>query len=130
MTFSPRARAQGMSAEPETAAVSSYHAGDPAKEKQLRGLWKWSLVAIVAGTAFDAASSVNGVEANPMLRSGNGRFGYRGLLVKSAAASATFAFEFHLTRNRHIYKPLAIFNFVQAGVFAGAGAYNSTVSSH
>lgn len=95
-------------------------------DSQHRRLWKWSMVAIVAATSFDAATSINNPEGNPMLRSSNGQFGYRGLLLKSALASGTIAFEFHFSKRHGMYKPLAIFNFVQAGVFAGAASYNST----
>ena len=65
-----------------------------------------------------------------MLRSSNGQFGYKGLLLKSAIASGTIAFEFHFAKRNGMHKPLAIFNFIQAGVFAGAGAYNSTFLGH
>ena len=99
---------------------------DTIVEKHQRRLWKWSMVALVACTAFDAATSVNNPEGNPMLRSSKGQFGYRGLLLKSALASGTIAFEFHFSKKTRMYKPLAIFNFVQAGVFGGAAAYNST----
>ena len=101
---------------------------DISSPEHSRRLWKWSVVAIAASTAFDAATSMHQSEANPILRSGNGQFGYRGLLLKSAVASGTFAFEIHFTRRNRMYKPLAIFNFVQAGVFAGAAAYNTSTS--
>ena len=84
------------------------------------------MVALVACTAIDAATSINNTEGNPLLRSSNGQFGYRGLLLKSALASGTIAFEFRFVKRSRMYKPLAIFNFVQAGVFGGAAAYNST----
>ena len=92
-------------------------------------LWKWSMVALAACTALDAATSMHNSEANPVMRSSNGQFGYRGLLLKSAIASGTIAFEFHFSKKNHMYKPLAIFNFAQASVFAGAAAYNSTFST-
>jgi hypothetical protein len=101
-------------------------AQDETSDTRHRRLWKWSMVALVACTAFDSATSVNNPEGNPMLRSSNGQFGYRGLLLKSAMASGTIAFELRFSRRPHMYKPLAIFNFVQAGVFGGAAAYNST----
>jgi hypothetical protein len=99
---------------------------DTTIEKHQRRLWKWSMVALVACTAFDAATSLNNPEGNPVLRSSNGQFGYRGILLKSALASGTIAFEFHFSKKTRMYKPLAIFNFVQAGVFGGAAVYNST----
>ena len=107
---------------------SAAYAQEPS-DKHKR-LWKWSLVAVAACTALDAATSMHNSEANPMLRSSNGQFGYRGMLIKSTIASGTIAFEWHFTKRTQMYKPLAIFNFAQAGVFAGAAAYNSTSSSH
>jgi len=103
---------------------------DTTTDKHQRRLWKWSMVALAACTAFDAATSINNPEGNPILRSSNGQFGYRGLLLKSALASGTIAFEFRFAKRNHMYKPLAIFNFVQAGVFGGAAAYNSTFPRH
>ena len=102
------------------------NAQDATFDNHHRRLWKWSMVALVACSAFDTATSINKPEGNPLLRSSSGQFGYRGLLLKSALASGTIAFEFHFTKRNRMYKPLAIFNFVQAGVFAGAATYNST----
>lgn len=96
-----------------------------ASDKAQRRLWKWSVVALIAGTSVDAASSMNRPEANPLLRSANGQFGYRALLLKAALASGTIAFEIHSTRGAHGYKRFAILNFVQAGAFGGIALRNS-----
>jgi hypothetical protein len=94
-------------------------------DKAQRRLWKWSVVALIAGTSLDAATSMNMPEANPLLRSANGQFGYRALLLKAALASGTIAFEIHSTRGAHGFKRFAILNFIQAGGFAGIAVRNS-----
>lgn len=92
--------------------------------KTQRRLWKWSTAALIAGTALDAASSMNRPEANPLLRSSNGQFGYRALLLKTALASGTIAFELHFARDARGWKRFAIFNFIQAGGYAGLAVRN------
>jgi hypothetical protein len=94
------------------------------QDEHERRLWRWSLVALIGATAFDAGTSMNNPEANPLLRSSSGRFGYRGLLLKSSLATATVAFEFHFGRTTHGYKRFAILNFIEAGAFVGAGIHN------
>ena len=96
-----------------------------ASDKAQRRLWKWSVVALIAGTSLDAVSSMNRPELNPFLRSSNGQFGYRALLLKAALASGTIAFEIHFTRGAHGYKRFAILNFIQAGAFGGIALRNS-----
>jgi hypothetical protein len=96
-----------------------------ASDKAQRRLWKWSMAALIAGTSLDAATSMNRPEANPLLRSSNGQFGYRALLLKAALASGTIAFEIHSTRGARGYKRFAILNFIQAGAFGGIALRNS-----
>lgn len=129
-SFALPAHAQEVGRWAYAAERATSNSDDSAVEKHQRRHWKWSMLALVAGTACDAATSINNPEGNPILRSSNGQFGYRGLLLKSALASGTIAFEFRFAKRTRMYKPLAIFNFVQAGLFAGAAAYNSTFSGH
>src|SRR5438128_2104649 len=107
-----RADAQEVTATSAVPARWSYAAEQAARniedtnvEKSSRRLWKWSMVTLVACTAFDAATSINNSEGNPMLRSSNGQFGYKGLLLKSALATGTIAFEFHFSKRTRMYKP-------------------------
>ena len=55
------------------------------------GLWKASMVTLGVAHATDVASSWGHGEANPVLRSGDGRFGVRGLVIKGLAAAAAIA---------------------------------------
>lgn len=94
-----------------------------------RRLWKWSVAALVAATAADAATSMNNSEANPLLRSSNRRFGARGLLLKSGLAAGTVTFEFHFAKRTNGYKRFAILNFIQAGAFSAIAAHNAHVGN-
>lgn len=95
---------------------------NPADDGKL--LWRWSAVALVASSGFDAASSYGKWEGNSVLQSANGSFGMRGAVIKSGIALSTLAVEYMLRRRYGHSRVFAIANFVQAGVTSAVAARN------
>jgi hypothetical protein len=85
-----------------------------------RKLAKLSRIAIVAASTADAASSWGGFEANPLLRSSNGRFGVRGSAIKFGVLAAWL-----LATRKHKYEPVVVYgNFAAAGALSGVAVRN------
>jgi hypothetical protein len=75
-------------------------------------LWQASIMAHGGATAFDAASSWNRLERNPLLGE---RFRWQGVTIKSAAFVGTFALQ---RRTGPRYKKVwTVFNFAAAGMY-------------
>lgn len=90
-------------------------------------LWRISALALVASSAFDAASSYGKYEGNSFLQSADGSFGMKGIAIKSSLAVSVLAVE-QLLRKRYGHsRAFAIANFFQAGVTAGVAARNLTI---
>lgn len=86
-------------------------------------LWKASLVALAAASAWDTQSSYGGMEANPVL--GRGNFGSRQVGVKIGLMSGVAAVEWVCVRKTHRDRVLTWTNFAAAGVTAGVAARNT-----
>ena len=98
---------------------------DDAPRRHTSRLWVASCMALLAATSADMASSWGRNEANPMLRSGDGRFGARGASIKLAMAGAMIAPQFFVMRRAHGSQRLfTIANFVQAGLYTGVAVRN------
>lgn len=91
-------------------------------------LWRWSAVALVASSGFDAASSYGKREANTMLQSPDGTFGGRGVAIKVGIAATTLGVEYLLRRKVGHSKIFALANFFQAGITTGVAARNLGVA--
>ena len=76
----------------ETAAVE-----DTARAAALRA-WKISLLPLVGSQALDASSSYGMRELNPLLASGNGGFGMKGVAIKLGVTSAVVGVEYLVIR--------------------------------
>jgi hypothetical protein len=102
------------------------------KQKKSRSLFWASVVAVVAASLLDVASSRGGVETNPMLRSSNGTFDTgKALLFKSAATGGMLAVEaWALHKSPSSGRSAAVVNFVTAGGVAGLAARNWKVGQH
>jgi len=88
-------------------------------------LWVASCVALVAATSADMASSWGRNEANPILRSADGRFGARGVSIKLAMAGAMIAPQFFVMKRAPGSQRLfTIANFLQAGLYTGVAIRN------
>jgi hypothetical protein len=88
-------------------------------------MWKMSIAVLAAAAAADALSSWNKRELNPVLAGSNGRFGARGLAVKSLITGGAIGGQLFLVRrNPEASKAAAIANFGMSGMFAAAAAHN------
>lgn len=85
-------------------------------------LWKASLVALAAASAWDTQSSWGGSEANPVL--GRGNFGARQVGVKIGLMSGVAVVEWIAVRKTHRDRALTWTNFAAAGVTAGVASRN------
>lgn len=87
--------------------------------------WKASLAALATATVVDAHSSWGRMEANPLLRNSNGRFGMQGIAFKAAIFGGVAGAQYLLTRkNPKAEKYGAVTNFVLSGVLTGAAIAN------
>ncbi len=91
-------------------------------------LWLASIAAVVAATAFDAATSWGKQEANPLLASPNGTFGPRGLAIKAGMAGALLVPQFWLHKHKPLQTGFTVANFADAAVFTGVSIHNLGVS--
>lgn len=80
--------------------------------------WKWSIAALAAGNAADAASSWNKREANPLL---GHTFGVTGIGIKGGIVAGTWLLQRHCPKNRKVQ---TIANFSMGGVLAGLAIRN------
>ncbi len=89
-------------------------------------LWKASLVALAVAAAADLATSYGKRELNPALRGTDGRFGGRGIAVKSLVTGSALAGQWFLVRRSpESGRYAAIANFGMAGVFTAAAVHNT-----
>lgn len=100
----------------------------PVRVDSGKALWRWSAVALVASSGFDAASSYGKWEANTLLQSPDGTFGARGVMFKTGIAAVTLGTEYLLRRKYGHSKIFAVVNFMQAGVTTGVAARNLRVA--
>ena len=87
-------------------------------------LWVVSCLALIAATSFDSASSWGKYEGNPLLRSSDGRFGAKGLMIKSAIGGGSLVPQILFHKHRKMERVFTIANFVQAGWYTGVGIHN------
>ncbi len=86
-------------------------------------MWIASMIAAVAGTSFDAASSWGQREANGFLASSDGRFGAKGLSIKAAFAAAVIVPQICLRKHRNLKGVFAAGNFAEAAIFTGVSIH-------
>ena len=83
---------------------------------QDRPLYWSSMAAVTAAQTLDMHSSWSKYEANPLLRSADGRFGLRGVAVKSGIAVGNLTVQTLILRKwPKARKAAAIINFAAAG---------------
>ena len=87
-------------------------------------LWIASMIAAVAGTSFDAASSWHQKEGNAFLASSDGTFGARGLSIKAAFAAAVIIPQICLRKHSELKGVFAAGNFAEAAIFGGVAIHN------
>ncbi len=87
-------------------------------------LFLTSQITLVAASTTDVVSSWGKYERNPLLRSGDGSFGRRGLIVKSSLTTASlYALNKAPFFKRH-RKLATIFSFSMSGILSGISAHN------
>ncbi len=91
-------------------------------------LWIGSICAMVAASAFDAASSWGKQEANPLLASPDRTFGGRGLAIKAAIAGAVLLPQILLHKHKRFRKTFIVANFADAAVFTAVSIHNLGIS--
>jgi hypothetical protein len=89
-------------------------------------LWKASLAALAVAAVADVVTSYGKRELNPALRSPDGRFGRRGLAIKSLVTGSALAGQWFLVRRApESGRYAALANFGIAGVFSAAAVHNA-----
>jgi hypothetical protein len=81
-------------------------------------IWKWSAAALVAGSTIDIASSYGQQELNPLYAGPDGRFGTRGVIVRSAVVATSLFIGWRVLQKHPNAKIPALANFALGG---GAG---------
>jgi hypothetical protein len=79
-------------------------------------LWKVSVSVLLASQFADIATSYNGPERNNFLASSNGRFGTKGIAIKSAVVGGMVLGQYLMLRKIPNTTPFIIGNFAMAGV--------------
>lgn len=88
-------------------------------------LWKVSVALLAASSVADVHSSWGRLEANPVLRGPNGRFGMQGVVLKTMIASGVLGAQYLLLRNHpRAAKYGAVTNLIMAGVISAAAMSN------
>lgn len=102
-----------------TLAVPSF--GESRKKK----IWKASVAILATASIVDATSSWNRVEANPILRGPDGRFGAKGFAIKGALAGSVVLGQYLLMKKgQRIEKAATLTNFGMAAMLGGVAARN------
>lgn len=99
----------------------------PMPALQDAGWWKRHLADTAAhatGTALDAASSWGQREANPILRSADGRFGVQGAVTKGLIFAGSEFAKWKLARRYPRSKLVRAISLVPAAAFGGVAARN------
>ena len=97
-------------------------------ESRWAKVYRASVAAVAAGSVADIATSLGAGkgESNPLLASSNGRFGARGIEIKSAIVAASVLTGWLATRHHSRAIP-AIANCGMAGVYGAIALHNSKV---
>lgn len=98
-------------------------------ETHVRMIWIASILAMVAATSADAATSWHRRESNGFLASSDGRFGGKGLAIKGGIAAGILAPQIIFRRHHDWYIAFAVGNFTESGIFAGAAIHNINTTS-
>jgi len=99
--------------------------GDLAAPVSIPRYWAVSVVALVGGSALDSASSWGHREANPLLRGPDGRFGARGVGIKSGVVVGLAVVQYVIIRRSgRGAKVFAALNFGLGATYMGVAVRN------
>jgi hypothetical protein len=105
--------------------VSLFSLQAQAQEKRHGKLWAVSAAILGAVTIADVQSSVGRYEANPFLRSSDGRFSTRGVALKGLVVGAAMGGQWLLIRKSPKAAPYAAgINFAAAALTGAAVVHN------
>ncbi len=108
-----------------SAATATSVAGvEDSHERMMNRLWIASMVAAVAATGLDAASSWGKLESNPLLAGGNGTFGAKGAAIKAGVAAAVIIPQIWLRKRKDLRSAFTIGNLGEASLFSAAAIHN------
>ena len=94
-----------------------------------RTVWRASAIALLLATAADAHSSYGRHEANPLLRSRDGRFDNRGIALKGLITGGALGAQWLLFRKHEgAVKVAAISNFAAAATLSSVAIRNHVSS--
>jgi hypothetical protein len=113
---------------PSSALVERLRRDRPPERPVARAprLWKASLAVLAVAAVADVVTSYGKRELNPALRSTDGRFGSRGLAIKSLVTGSALAGQWFLVRRApESGRYAAVANFGMAGVFSAAAVHNA-----
>ena len=100
-------------------------AQSPATVPSGRTLYRWSVAAILAANAADAATSWKTQEANPVIAGPGNQFGVTSVAIKSGFVVTSLLIEHIVLRHRpDLYKRLAWMNLITSGAFGAVATYN------
>ena len=102
----------------------AFIAAESQAKPHISKMWIASSLILLAATSLDASSSWGKYEANPFLRSNDGRFGAKGFSIKFGIAGAMLAPQLLLRKNRTAVKIFTVTNFAQAGMYTGIAIHN------
>ena len=93
-----------------------------------RNVYRWSVAAVVAANAADAATSWKAQEANPFVAGTGTQFGAASLAMKSGFVAASLWIQHIVLRHRpDWYKRMAWMNVVTAGVLGQVARHNMSL---
>lgn len=93
-----------------------------------RTLYRWSVAAVLAGSAADAASGWKAEEANPVLAGTGKQFGVQSVAIKSGLVGVSLLIQYIALRHRpDLHKQLAWMNLITAGALGGVAGHNVSV---
>ena len=91
-------------------------------------VWRISVAALVTASAMDAVTSMGKYESNGLLSGSDGKFGAKGIALKSGITGIMLLPQLLLRNNEKLRKPFTIVNFVQAGMYSGIAIHNAGIA--
>ncbi len=106
-------------------AASAQSIVRPEQSRKRSIWWKVSAAALAVATSVDAHSSWGRVEANPVLRGSNGRFGSQGVALKALITGGVLSAQYMMLKQHPKAEKYGMWtNFVLTGALGSAAAYN------
>jgi len=118
-----------MSPTGSSAVPTSIANVDDPHDRMMNRLWIGSMVAVVAGTSLDAASSWGKRESNPLLAGSSGTFGAKGLGIKAGVAAAVLVPQICLRKHKELRGAFMFGNYGEASIFTAAAIHNLRIRS-